>query len=139
MTFLAAQSQAATNFSGEWKLNTAKSDYGPIPAPELMTRSIKHDDPVIQVSTHQKGAQGETTTDLKYTTDGKPAENKGSKGTAKWNGDKLVVDSVRDFQGAEIKLHDVWTLSGDGKMLTVNSHASVPQGEFDITWVFDRQ
>jgi hypothetical protein len=139
MTFLATQSQAATNFSGVWKLNLAKSEFGPAPQPEIMTRTINHNDPVLQISSYQKGAAGEATMELKYTTDGKPAENKGSKGTAKWNGNKLVVDSVRDFQGAEIKLHDVWTLSGDGKMLTVNSHASVPQGEFDITWVFDRQ
>ena len=69
-----------------------------------MTRTIKHDDPALQISTHQKGAQGEATTELKYTTDGKPAENKGSKGTAKWDGDKLVVDSVRDFQGTELKI-----------------------------------
>jgi hypothetical protein len=139
MTFLAAPSQAATNFTGVWKLNLAKSDFGPAPQPDFMIRTIKHDDPALQISTHQKGARGEATSELKYTTDGKPAENKGSKGTAKWDGNKLVVDSIRDFQGAEIKLHDVWTLSGDGKMLTVNSHASVPQGEFDITWVFDRQ
>ncbi len=40
-----------------------------------MTRTIKHNDPMLQISTHQKGAQGEATTELKYTTDGKPAEN----------------------------------------------------------------
>lgn len=141
MTFLAAQSQAATNFSGEWKLNLAKSDYGPIQqyAPEFMIRTIKHDDPALQISTHQKGAQGEVTTELKYTTDGKPAENKGSKGTAKWDGDKLVVDSVRDFNGSELKNHDVWILSADGKTMTVNSHLIVPQGEFDLVYVFDKQ
>ena len=141
MTFLAAQSQAAANFSGEWKLNLAKSDYGPIQqyAPEFMIRTIKHDDPALQISTHQKGAQGEVTTDLKYTTDGKPAENKGSKGTAKWDGDKLVVDSVRDFNGSELKNHDVWMLSADGKTMTVNSHLTVPQGEFDLVYVFDKQ
>jgi len=141
MTLLAAQSQAATNFSGDWKLNLAKSDYGPIQAfaPEFMIRTIKHDDPMLQISTHQKGAQGEVTTELKYTTDGKPAENKGSKGTAKWDGDKLVVDSIRDAQGTEIKSHDVWMLSADGKAMTVNIHLVVPQGEFDITMAFDKQ
>jgi hypothetical protein len=141
MTFLAAPSQAATNFSGEWKLNLAKSDYGPAPAPEFMTRTIKHDDPVLQMSTHQKGANGEATTQLKYTTDGKPVENTTppSKGSAKWDGDKLVIDSVRDFQGADLKFHEVWTLSPDGKTLTINNHATVPQGEFDIVLVFDKQ
>jgi hypothetical protein len=141
MTILAAQSQAAANFSGEWKLNLAKSDYGPIQqfAPEFMVRTVKHDDPALQISTHSKGAQGETTSEVKYTTDGKPADNKTSKGTAKWDGDKLVVESVRDVQGAEIKQHDVWSLSADGKMMTVNTHLSVPQGEYDIVFVFDKQ
>jgi hypothetical protein len=143
LTFLAAHAQAATNFSGEWKLNLAKSDYGPIQqfAPEFMIRTIKHDDPALHISTHQKGAQGEVTTELNYTTDGKPVENKSanSKGTAKWDGDKLVVDSVRDLNGTELKNHDVWTLSADGKVMTVNSHLTAPQGEFDITFVFDKQ
>ncbi len=141
MTFLAAQSQAAANFSGEWKLNLAKSDYGPIQqfAPEFMVRTVKHDDPAFQISTHQKGAAGEVTTEVKYTTDGKPAENKGSKGSAKWDGDKLVIDSVRDANGAEIKTHEVWVLSADGKTLTSTNHISVPQGDFDVSLVFDKQ
>jgi hypothetical protein len=142
MTFLAAQSQAAPNFSGEWKLNLSKSDYGPVPPPEFMTRTIKHADPSIEYSTHQKGAQGEATTQIKYTTDGKPAENANppSKGSAKWDGDKLVVDSVRELQGAgEIKFHEVWSLSADGKTITINNHLTAPQGEFDLTLVFDKQ
>ncbi len=139
MTFLAAHAQAAANFTGAWKLNLSKSDYGPVPQPDTMTRTITHNDPSLQISTYQKGAQGEATTELKYTTDGKPAENKGSKGTAKWDGDKLVVDSVREYQGGELKFHDVWNLSADGKTLTVNSHLIVPQGEVDLTLVFDKQ
>jgi hypothetical protein len=139
MTFLAAQARAAANFTGVWKLNLAKSEYGPVPQPDAMTRTINHNDPSLQISTYTKGAAGEVTTELKYTTDGKPAENKGSKGSAKWDGDKLVVDSVRDYQGAELKLHDVWTLSPDGKTLTINSHLTVPQGEVDMTQTFEKQ
>lgn len=140
MTFLAAQAYAAPNFSGVWKLNLAKSEFGPVPAPEVVTRTINHNDPVLQISTYQKGSAGEATSELKYTTDGKQVENKTSKGAAKWDGDKLVIDSERDFQGAALKIHDVWTASADGKVLTVNTHLAVPgQGEFDITWVFDKQ
>jgi hypothetical protein len=137
MTLLAA----TPNFSGEWKLNLAKSDYGPIQqfAPESMTRTIKHDGPALHMSTHQKGAQGEVTSELNYTTDGKMVENKGSKGSAKWDGDKLVVDSVRDNQGNELKFHDVYSLSADGKTLTINSHLTTAQGDFDVLLVFDRQ
>jgi hypothetical protein len=139
MTLLAAQSQAAPNLTGVWKLNLAKSEYGPVPQPEAMTRTINHNDPTLQISTYQKGAQGEATTELKYSTDGKMMENKGSKGSAKWDGDKLVVDSVRDMQGNELKFHEVWSLSPDGKMLTINNHITAAQGEFDLTLVFDKQ
>jgi hypothetical protein len=139
MTILAAGAQAAPNYTGVWKLNLSKSELGMMPAPEIATRTINHNDPSLQISSYQKGAAGEATTELKYTTDGKPAENKGSKGTAKWDGDKLVIDSVRDYQGAELKIHDVWALSADGKTMTINSHLALPQGEFDVTWVFDKQ
>jgi hypothetical protein len=139
MTLLAAPSQAAPNLTGVWKLNLSKSDYGPVPQPEAMTRTINHNDPSLQVSTYQKGAQGEATTELKYSTDGKPAENKGSKGSAKWDGEKLVVDSVRDMQGSELKFHEVWSLSADGKIMTILNHITAPQGEFDLTLVFDKQ
>ena len=136
---LASHAQAAANLTGVWKLNLAKSDFGPAPPPDSMTRTINHNDPSLQMSTFQKGAQGEVTTEVKYTTDGKMAENKGSKGSAKWDGDKLVIDSVRQNQETEIKFHDVYSLSADGKVLTVNTHLAVPQGEFDLTLVFEKQ
>jgi hypothetical protein len=142
VAFLAATllAQAAPNFTGVWKLNLAKSEFGPAPQPEVLTRTVNHNDPMLQISTYTKGARGEATSELKYTTDGKPAENKGSKGSAKWDGNKLVVDSSRDIQGSELKQHDVWSLSPDGKTLTVATHLSVPQqGEYDMTFVFDKQ
>lgn len=141
--FAVTQAQAAPNLSGEWKLNVAKSDFGPIPAPDVMTRKIKHEEPSLAYSTYQKGQQGEVTTDIKYTTDGKECINKlptgEAKGTAKWDGDKLLIESVRDFQGTELKSRDIWTLSEGGKVLTINSHLTAPQGEFDIKFVFDKQ
>ena len=136
--------QAAPNLSGEWKLNSVKSGFGAVPAPEVMTRTIKHEEPSLQISTYQKGAQGEARTELKYTTDGKESVNtiQGSetKGTAKWEGENLIVESTRNFQGREIKSKETWTLSEGGKMLTIANHLSIPQaGEFDIKLVFDKQ
>lgn len=138
------QAQAAPNFSGDWKMNIAKSDFGPVPAPEILTRAIKHNDPVLEISTHQKGARGEVNSELKYTTDGKPCVNKvqggEAKGTAKWNGPNLVIDSEREFQGTPITSKETWTLSDGGKTLTIVNHVSVPQqGDFDIKYVFDKQ
>src|SRR6266496_6544140 len=84
---------AAPNLTGNWMLNVSKSDYGKVPAPEVMMRQIQHNDPVLSMTTYQKGAQGEVTSELKYTTDGKPAVNKlrsgDSRGSARWDADKL--------------------------------------------------
>jgi len=141
--FLALAS-AAPNFSGEWKMNIAKSDFGPVPAPETLTRTIKHTDPALEYTTHQKGAQGDITTDLKYTTDGKPCVNKingvDAKGTAKWEGYTLIIESTREFQGIEISSKEAWTLADGGKTLSITNHVSVPgQGEFDLKLVLDKQ
>jgi hypothetical protein len=135
---------SAANFSGEWKLDPAKSDFGPAPAPELMTRSIKQTLPAVEISTHQKGAAGESTTQLKYTLDGKESVNKlptgESKGTAKLDGDHMVIDSTRDYQGATITVKETWSLSEGGKVLTIVNHLSVPgQGEFDAKLIFNKQ
>jgi hypothetical protein len=145
LIFAAPRAQAATNFSGDWKMNVSKSDFGPTAAqaPEVLTRSIKHNDPALEIATHQKGAQGETNSQLKYTTDGKECVNKlpqgEAKGTAKWQGDNLVVESVREAQGVEIKARETWTLSDGGKVLTILNHVTIPQGELDLKYVFEKQ
>ena len=134
---------ASQNLSGEWKLNFAKSDYGKFPAPSSMTRKIAHNDPKLILTTTQKGAQGEVTSKLVYTTDGKESVNQvaggEAKGIAQWIGDKLMIESSREFQGVTLKQKDIWTLSADGKTLTIDSHVSIPNGEFDIKQVFDKQ
>jgi hypothetical protein len=134
---------ASQNLSGEWKLNFAKSNYGKFPAPSSMTRKIAHNDPKLILTTTQKGPQGEVTSKLTYTTDGKESVNQvaggEAKGIAQWIGDKLMIESSREFQGVTLKQKDIWTLSADGKTLTIDSHVSIPNGEFDIKQVFDKQ
>jgi hypothetical protein len=134
---------ASQNLSGEWKLNFAKSNYGKFPAPSSMTRKIAHNDPRLILSTTQKGPQGEATSKLVYTTDGKESVNQvvggEAKGIAQWIGDKLMIESSREFQGLTLKQKDIWTLSDDGKTLTIDSHVSIPNGEFDIKQVFEKQ
>jgi hypothetical protein len=135
--------QAAPNFTGTWKMNIAKSDFGPAPAPAELTRNIKHTDPNLEIKTHQKGDQGEVSTELKYTTDGKSCVNKvngsDAKGTAKWEGDNLIIESTRDFQGMVLLSKETWMLSDGGKTLTINNHITVPQGEFDLKLVLEKQ
>ena len=129
---------ATPNFSGSWMLNVSKSQYGQFPAPEVMLRSVKMQGVQISMSTYQKGAQGEVTTELKYTTDGKPSVNGANTGTAAWSGETLVIESSREAQGAKLTQRDVWSLSPDGRTLTVNTHLKLPNGEFDVKQVFEK-
>ena len=142
LLLLPATVHAAPDLAGEWKLSIAKSNYGAFPAPLAMTRTIKHDGVTLTMHSVQKSAQGEVTSDLKYTTDGKESVNKvqggESKGTAQWIGDKLMIESAREFQGVVLKQKEIWTLAPDGKTLTIDSHVTLPNGEFDVKQVFEK-
>lgn len=137
------QANAKPNFSGEWKLNASKSEFGPMPAPTSRVDKITHADPDLKISSTAAGPQGEMTLDLKYTTDGKEVTNEirgnPTKSTAAWDGDALVITTKLSMQGNDITLADKWTLSEDGKILTVNRHIKAPQGEFDQKTVMEKQ
>jgi hypothetical protein len=140
---VSGQAQAKPNFTGEWKLDTSKSDFGPMPAPSKRTDKIVHADPNLKVTTTQSGQNGEVTVELKYMTDGSETTNelRGApmKSTSKWDGDTLAITTKASFQGTEITLADKWDVSGDGKTLTVSRHIISPQGELDQKLVFEKQ
>lgn len=131
------------NYSGEWKMNAEKSDFGPVPVPEKMERKITHEDPSLKYTSVQAGQQGEVTTEMAYTTDGKPSTNKTPRGEvtgiASWDGDVLTIASKREVQGMEITQNERWMLSEDGKVLTINNKISTPQGDFEIKVVMDKK
>jgi hypothetical protein len=135
--------QPRPNFSGEWKLAPAKSDFGMIPAPASIVQKVTHNDPQLKVVNTQTGDQGTTATDSSYTTDGQVCVNRGplgdTKSTLKWDGSALVIETRMDFQGTEVVITNRWALSDDGKTLTVNIHFSTPMGEGDARMVFDKQ
>ena len=143
LLILAASMFAATDFSGDWKLDPAKSDFGPMPAPDKLIMKVAHKDPDLKVSTEQASQQGEMKMDSVYTTDGKKSKNKmrGSEATstAKWDGDALVMVTKADFQGNEITLNDKWTLADGGKTLVIERKIAAPQGEFEVKQVLTKQ
>lgn len=140
---LSAGAFAKPNFSGNWKLNPEKSDFGPMPPPEKMERSITQEESTIKWNQVQVGQQGEVKSEMTYTTDGKPSTNKTPRGevtgTAAWDGDVLTITTKREVQGMEITQAERWSLSEDGKTITINNKVTAPQGEFDLKVVFDKQ
>ncbi len=135
--------QAKSDFSGNWKANTAKSEFGPMPPPDSFTEKITHEDPSLKVSIAQSGGTGDMNYDMAYTTDGKECVNHVAdnefKSTLKWDGDDLVADTKGSFGGNDFTSKDRWTLSDGGKTMTVTRHISTAMGEFDMKVVFDKQ
>ena len=143
MASLIAFAADKPNFSGTWKINSAKSDFGPMPAPETFERTIDHKDPEMKIKTVQSVQGNERTSEIAYTIDGAPHNIKLGMGeaqvTAQWKGSSMEVSSKREIQGNEIKSIEVWSLSEDGKTLTTESTINAPQGEFKIKLVLDKQ
>lgn len=140
----AGLAQSKPNFSGEWTLVPAKSEFGMMPAPSSAVQTITHSEPQLKVVNTQTGAMGTTTTESNYTTDGKACVNKGPMdsqvtSTLKWEGDTLVIDSKLDFQGTAVTITSKWTLSEDGKTLTANVHFASPMGEGDAKMVYEKK
>ncbi len=134
------QARARTNLSGTWKMDAEKSEFGHGPAPDSRMDRITYDDPNLKDTITQSNRQGEMTYDMIYTTDGKTSTNtvRGNqvKSIARWEGDELVIESKVGMR-AEIK--DRWSLSPDGKTLTLQRHMSNPMSATDQKLVFEKQ
>jgi len=136
-------SGAKPNYSGTWKLNVAKSDFGPIPGPDTRTDVIEHNDPALKVSTAQEGAQGKQEYTLNMTTDGKEMINTPGglevKSIGGWEANNLVMNIKLRVQDNDVAAKTTWLLSEDGKTLTQNQHLSTAMGELDQKMVFEKQ
>jgi hypothetical protein len=150
-TLAAPAAFAGTNpdFSGEWKLNEGKSvlpQFGRA-AKTLKVEGSVEAIAIQRISTNQQGE--DVTTSEKLTTDEKETEstvfgtNK-KKSKTKWSDDgkKLNVKSViafeRNGQTMEIKTTEVWSLSDDGKTLTIESTTESTRGTSTTKLVYDK-
>ena len=132
------------NFSGDWKMNGAKSNFGPIPAPATYTRKVTHMEPSITIENTQTGtALGDQHDTRTYTTDGKEVSYQANgadvKAAITWDGNALLINSKASIQGMDIIIKDTITLADDGKTMTDAVHVASPQGDIDLALVFDKQ
>jgi len=134
---------AKPNFTGNWKLNVSKSDFGQMPAPDSMTQTITHADPNLTVLIKQSGERGEFEIEGKYTTDGKECVNQFGpaevKSTLKYEGETLVIVTKGQFGDSDFTMTDKWTVSGDGKVLTIMRRFESEMGEGDQKLVLEKQ
>lgn len=143
LAMAAATAFAKPNFTGNWKLNASKSDFGQMPPPDSMTQKISHEDPKLEAHIKQSGQMGEIERDVKYSTDGTPTTNmfgdNPSTSVVKWDGDALVFETKGKFGDNEFTLKDRWTLSEDGKTITMQRAISSSFGDIEQKVVLEKQ
>ncbi len=163
---IAAMAVPGPDFAGKWTLDKANSD--PIrmgrggpgggggapggPPPDVdITLVIKQSATDITIQrTIAFGGREPRETESKYSLEGKESTVAGMMGRgemkamAKMQGDKLVIDSKGSFQTPngdtrEVSTHDEYTLSADGKTLTITSTRPTPQGDRTSKQVFNKK
>jgi hypothetical protein len=136
------------NFSGDWKLDEAKSELGEFGG--RVARSLKADqkDDAIVITRTAPGFNGgdPITTTLTLTYDGKITESEGfggskRKSTAKWadDGKTLTINNTinfeRDGETMEFKSTENWTRTPEG-LLSVITQSSSPRGDMTTKAIY---
>jgi hypothetical protein len=151
-----AAAAAKPNYAGTWVLDASKSEGvgGPQGAPAAEeTMTVKQDGDKLTVERKIKGQQGERVQSDTYTADGKETdftmqmrgnEAKGKR-TSKWSADGSTLeahDKVSfDTPNGAMTTESIskWTLSADGKTLTVEGTRTSPRGEQKFKRVYAKQ
>ena len=142
---IASASMGSTpNLSGTWKLNIAKSDFGPVPPPDSRVDTIEDNEPSIKLtSVRSGGPMGDGTITTTFFTDGRESTanimGSDAETTAHWDAGVLTVNVKTTMQRSDAAFKNVYTLAADGKSLIIASHISMAMGEFDLKLIFDKQ
>jgi hypothetical protein len=140
------RAQAHPDLSGTWKLNLDKSDYGDLQGPETRIDVIEQHDGHVSERVIAEGRHRRQEYTLLFAADGSetalpPGTKMGSVTilgvSAKWQDAALVVTQRLRFQGAPLMAANTYTLSADGRTLTI----AVALGNGSRTaamFVFDR-
>jgi len=124
------------DFTGTWKVNLSKSRLmGPMPKAILI--KIMHSDPNVQEEIFVTKADGnEQRIVFQCRTDGKPdgslLNGKAIRGGARWEGDDLVIESWIQVGTIERHSCDYWSLSPDGKTLSMEHRRDDLDGQLTI-------
>jgi hypothetical protein len=136
-----AYSQAKPNFTGTWKLNLKKSDFGTDPGPDSLVAKVEHKNNVFKYSASGTANGQDFQEEAEVPIDGKehPGPN-GFPGTmmVKWDGQTLAFDLKMD-DGTVVQ-QGTFKLSADGKVITREVHGKSQDGtETKRVEVYDKQ
>jgi hypothetical protein len=145
------------NFSGTWILDKSKSDLSQFigigedaekAQNASITMAVEQEDSSLRVTRILKTRGDERKEIHTYKINGNETTNTGFHGEtvvarAFWEGDKLVVVSTRTkrvlTKAISAESRAVWSLSADGKTLTIAAQVNSPRGEQRVRAVFDNR
>lgn len=151
LSLLSRSLYAQPNFSGSWALNESKSTLGEGPRMSVTSMTVDQQENLMSVSLVRPSFDGgDMTSNEKYTLDGKESVNQGMMGssvktTTTWSDDKKELKFAKtilfemDGNTMEIKITEVWSISDEGKTLTVKSLMSSQMGDNNVTLVYDKK
>lgn len=147
----AGLAQDKPNLSGTWKLNVQKSDFGAVPGPTSQTDIIEQSGDTVKINVSAEGDQGKRQFTMTLMADGKemqiPAEAPGAHPvpdvtmqsiSSAWENGLLVVHEKLTYGSDPVTGVSHYTLSSDGKVLTVNSDYQSQIGEATRTFIFEK-
>jgi hypothetical protein len=131
------------DFSGKWSFNPEKSKNIGMMSDMKMIQTIKQSSASLDVTTEATFQGNNQQTKTYYDLTGKTAANDSpmaglSETVSKWEGDKLVTTwtSVGAVAGSKTVRTETWSLSPDGKTMTVES---VRGSNLPVVMVFDKK
>ncbi|MCI0336937.1 MAG: hypothetical protein L0226_05130 [Acidobacteria bacterium] len=134
------------NFSGKWVLDKDRSFSNPAGLDQTMT--VTHTGDQVKMEAHLKTARGEFDVNETYTLDGKetdftPQNPPNAKGKRKssWlpNGLGILINDEISAEGKIVnQITRKWTLSADGKRLTVDYYIDDQRFSYESKRVFNK-
>jgi hypothetical protein len=128
--------QSHRDFSGTWTMDSARSESAhqePPVASSTLVISVTDTDLTMETTRSEGGNPTAFHEKLNVRLDGSETNGTGDGGApvtakARWDGAKLVVETVRDIHGSTVTTLYVYGLSGDGSNMTVDKTLTVQHG-----------
>jgi hypothetical protein len=144
--WLTAPASAAADpqdFSGTWVMNVHGSELAGERPPMSKVQRVEHQGTELVVTIDEINERGTVHGVARYTSDGQDAVNDvlGFPMTSSigWEGAVMIMRTWGRFGNADIMLVDRWSLSPDGKTLTIARQFRGHGRVVDQTLVFDRK
>lgn len=131
--------QSAADFSGEWKLNQARSEISKQLTPPEIYRKV--DQSAASVTVWARSGEGATPRSLLYPLDGRTevrnADGLSYSTQTKWEGSVLMANTLVGGAGGSYTIMERWKRSANGSTLTIRRNVVDARGETESTLVYE--